>query len=260
MSFPCTLNSRLSGGIFKRISSHLHVPSRLEEQIGHLLRVRVLQELEFLADQLQARPLGAKNHPVLRRLTRREFQTIRATGVIGDDSAVAVIIVPPLNRDPATRQRPLPSSSPALIGVEIPPKFATSSRRSVLPVSTLHPTSPVSADFADMPRLPHPQVPLYNGVSLFPSRSQRAALHECLLRLLSIEQRARCHDARRSPASSNDSVDNDRKASHAFLLRSDSGTVLRADAAATAIALWRLRMWEESGSGTSPKGEDWIVS
>jgi hypothetical protein len=261
---PAPLNSRLPGGISKRISPNLRVPSRLAEQIGHLLRVRVLQELEFLADQLPTRPLGAKDHPVLRRLTRRELQMIRATGVIEDDSAVAVIIVPPLNRDPATKQRPLPSSSPALVDEEIPQKLA-SPKRSVLPISTLHSTSPVSANFADMPTFPHTQVPLYNGVSLFPSRSQRAALHERLSRLLSIEQRARCHDARENPTSSNDSVDMStdhvRKASHAFLLRSDSGTVLRADAAPTAIALWRLKMWEGSGSdGTEPKGEDWILS
>jgi hypothetical protein len=263
--FPAPLNNRLPGGISKRILPNLQMPPRLAEQIGHLLRVRVLQELEFLADQLSTRPLGAKNHPVLRRLTRQEFQMIRATGVIEDDSAVAVIIVPPLNRDPATKQRPLSSSSPALVDEEIPTKLVTSPKRSVLPISTLHPTSPVSANFAGMPTFPHAQTPLYNGVSLFPSRSQRAALHERLLRLLSIEQRARRHDTRENLASSSGSVDmsadHDRKASHAFLLRSDSGTVLRADAAATAIALWRLRMWEGSGSdGTAPEGEHWILS
>ena len=50
----------------------------------------------------------------------------------------------------------------------------------------------------------------------------------------------------------------DQKASHAFLLCSDAETCRRADAAATAIALWRVRMWEGSGweEGTQD-GDGW---
>ena len=252
--------------MYKRISHNLRMPSRLAEQIHHLLRVRVLQELEYLADQLQTRPLGAKNHPVLRRLTRQEFLTMRTTGIIPDDSAVAVLIVPPLNRDPVTKMRPQPSSSSALVDVEISQQHVTTPKRPALPISTLHPTSPTSTDFAGMPTVPHAQVPLYNGVSLFPSRIQRAALHERLLRLLSIERRSRRHDTRQNLSSQKHSAqtntdDDGGKASHAFLLRSDSETALRADAAPTAMALWRLRMWEGSGSKEyAPKGEEWIQS
>ena len=56
-------------------------------------------------------------------------------------------------------------------------------------------TSPASTDLAGMLTLPRAQAPLYNGVSLFYLlRIQQAALHQRLLRLLSIAHR---HDARR---------------------------------------------------------------
>jgi hypothetical protein len=121
-------------------------------------------------------------------------------------------------------------------------------------------------------------VPLYNGISLFPSRSQRATFHTLLSRLLKIEQQARWRgksdlpgtatkDAERAKAvedghsgknvtagnspSKKAKGDDKDKASHAFLLRSDQGTVCRADSVPLAIALWRLRMWESQGEGES---------
>jgi hypothetical protein len=228
--------------------------SLLGSHIGHLLRVRVLQELELLADRLQTRPQGSEDTTLIRRLTRAEWKSIKSTGVIPYENAIAVVVVPPLNRNPITKMRP--EASVNTISVEqdgsndlpAPP-------RPLPPLSTLHPIVEPS-DYDDLPDyLPSSKVPLYNGITLFPSRSQRTALHVRLTRLLLVERRARYreHGRPESPETLESTEPKDRwargdqKASHAFLLCSDAKTARRADMAATAIALWRIRMWEGAG-------------
>lgn len=220
---------------------------QLAQQTGHLLRLRVLQEIELLADRVRCRPEGAYERPILRRLTRTELKHIKDTGVIPYPSAVALLIVPPLNKDPRTKQRPQPNrtgypDSQGAHSIPIAPRF---------PLSQLYSAgaSPSSTEDA-VPKHPHPQIPLYNGASLFPSRPQRAALHISLGNLLSVERCARHRSQLRpTPAAKDTTYDGralgDQKASHAYLLCSDAETLLRADAVPLAIALWRVRMWED---------------
>jgi hypothetical protein len=226
----------------------------LSSHVAHLLRVRVLQELELLADCLQTRPQGSEDATLIRRLTRAEWKSIKSTGVIPYGNAVAVVVAPPLNRDPTTKMRPQASVDAAVIQQDISTDDHASPRP-LPPLSTLHPVTEPS-DHNDLPNyLPSSKVPLYNGLSLFPSRSQRAALHARLTRLVSIERRARYREhGRPEKSATSQSTEprdkwarGDQKASHAFLLLSDEKTVLRADMAATAIALWRVRMWEGAG-------------
>ena len=234
----------------------MKLPSSLPEYISHLLRLRILQELELLAERLQARPQGAAESPLLRRLTWKELSAIRAGKPVQDGDAVAILIVPPLNRDPATKKRPLPNASPL---PEPLPEQPTTFKRDPPPLSTMcHALS--SEDYQGFPDVVTPmKVPLYNGVTLFPSKTQRAALHEWLCKLLMIERRARWRQhgpASTSELDTNRSVPHHprRPASPAFLLLSGTETVLRADTVPLAIALWRLRMWEdgswERGAGT----------
>lgn len=244
-------------GTYRRIlSATTRLSSSLPEYIGHLLRLRILQELELLADRLQARPQCAAASPLLRRLTWKELSAIRAGKPVQDGDAAAILVVPPLNRDPATRERPLPNASPL---PELLSDQPTMFKRDPLPLSTMcHALSP--GDYQGFPDVVTPmKVPLYNGVSLFPSRTQRAALHGWLCKLLMIERRARW---RQHGPESTSERDNGRSVAHspncsaspAFLLLSGAGTVLRADTVPLAIALWRLRMWEdgswERGEGT----------
>ncbi|KAI0254922.1 hypothetical protein BJV78DRAFT_886364 [Lactifluus subvellereus] len=245
-------------GIYRRLlSATIKLPSSLPDYISHLLRVRILQELELLAERLQARPQGAEESTLLRRLTWREFSAIRAGKPLLDQDAVAVLVVPPLNRDPATKKRPAPSTSPL---PEPPPEQpATTYQRDPPPLSAMcHVLSP--KDYQGFPDVITPmRVPLYNGVALFPSRAQRAALHERLCKLLMLERRARW---RQHGPTSTTELGNSQPIAHrmtgatspAFLLRSGAETVLRADTVPLAIALWRLRMWEgdswERGEGT----------
>ena len=240
-------------------------PIALSLYVEHLLRLRVLQELEMLADRLQTHPRMAEDVPVLRRLTRAEFKAIRTSGLITHRGAIAVLVVPPLNKDPVSKERPradampIPSATSAMSSSssEPPPK-------TLLPSSAIYLTS--EDDCSDLPNLLSPtRVPMYNGVSLFPSRPQRAALHERLCRLLFVERRARYRNYRRSdtPTKEEDTSEEasqdrwtrgDEKGSHAFLLYSTRDSLKRADSVPLAIALWRLRMWEgqpwESGCST----------
>ncbi|OBZ76185.1 hypothetical protein A0H81_03966 [Grifola frondosa] len=63
-------------GSYRRLSSNVFMHSLLELQIGHLLRVRVLQELKILADRLQRSPKALEYTPSLRRLTRVEWNNV----------------------------------------------------------------------------------------------------------------------------------------------------------------------------------------
>lgn len=234
----------------------MKLPSSLPEYIGHLLRLRILQELELLAERLQARPQRAAESPLLRRLTWKELSAVRAGKPVQDEDAVAILVVPPLNRDPATKKRPLPNASPLPEPLSDQP---STFKRDPLPLSTMcRAVSP--EDYQGFPDVVTPMnVPLYNGVSLFPSRTQRAALHEWLCKMLMIERRARWRQ--HGPSSTSELGgsrtvvrSSSRLASPAFLLLSGAETVLRADTVPLAIALWRLRMWEdgswERGEGT----------
>ncbi|GLB33654.1 hypothetical protein LshimejAT787_0105380 [Lyophyllum shimeji] len=224
----------------KRLSpTGASIHPHLADQIAHLLRLRVLQELELLADQLQAdldRPGRRPKYKsrIIRRLTRDEWDALRSDGTIPYPGAIAVLVVPPLQKDPITKQRPEPSMSAA------PPKPEdVTTPKSAIPMCTLHPVAPAAWDPAlGDGILPEERVPLYNGVALFPARSQRAALHALLTRLLGIERRSRHAGAEPAQCA---------RASHAFLLCSDTESVLRGDVAAVAIALWRVRMFEDTG-------------
>lgn len=210
-----------------------------------------MQELELLAERLQLNARGTEDTTLIRKLTRAEWQSIGSTGRIPYRNAIAVIVVPPVNRNPVTKARPEPSAS-----AYAPPEIGSPSfKRPAPPLSVLHPvTEPtVHVDILS-DRLPSSKIPLYNGVSLFPSRTQRAALYTRLNSLLAIERRARYREHGRSNSDqpSEDREDDpwargDKKASHAFLLCADEKSVKRADMAAVAIALWRIRMWEGAG-------------
>lgn len=253
----------------------ISVPSSTVPHITHLLRLRVLQELELLIVRLrwhnrwQSHDLSSSPTPVLRRLTRAEFQHVRETGCIPFSGAIAVIVVPPVNRDPKTKERLKPHNSalpesPLTMG-----KGASPPKRPLPPASVLLPVYPPRLhDQGDgvevLPDLlSTPNVPLYNGVPLFPTKPTRAALHKLLCELLAVDARARYYRPRATKRddeagkSEKVKVKGDQKASHAFLLCSSAETLARADAVPLAIALWRLRVWsgepwtEENGTWAS---------
>ncbi|KAF9469033.1 hypothetical protein BDZ94DRAFT_1152687 [Collybia nuda] len=231
----------LETNTYKRMAPFLSVPSLLPIQIAHLLRVRVLQEFELLADHLESclgRPNQGSRARIVRRLTRDEWKTVQTTGTIPYPNAIAVLVVPPINKDPRNKERPVPSMSAAPPAkMEIPPPH-----RPTPPLSTLYPVG--LGEMGDL--MPHHQVPLYNSIALFPNRQQRTSLHTILTRLLSIDQRAGTQRpaSKRTSSGTLGSVSPDgKKGSHAFLLSSDKETNKRGDVASLAIALWRVRMF-----------------
>ncbi|KAI0347361.1 hypothetical protein BDW22DRAFT_521946 [Trametopsis cervina] len=215
--------------------------SLLIQHIGHVLRVRVLQEIELLTGRLQARPLLAESRPVIRRLRRSEWMDIKNEGIINHEGAVAVLVIPPLNRNKETKERPAPSSS------SLPAEERPVEGNKSFPISVLHPSRQLETGEDTSGFLPQAQVPLYHGVSLFPLPSQRAALHAGMNSLLGTERRAR-QNAQGSIDQSQSPGQHDDKSSHAYLLYSNRDSLLRADSVPLAVALWRLRMWE---------GESW---
>jgi hypothetical protein len=221
------------------------VPPLLSLRIGYQLRLRVLQELELLTKRLAMKALDDPAATVLRRLTRSEWKIVLRTGTIPYRDAVAVIVVPPVNKHPETKEKPQASAQLDVTDiVQDDADSLTNSERPRPPLSVLH---PVSRDQSH-PLLPNAQTPLYHGLSLFPSRPQRAALHKALCGLLEVERRARSRVLPASGSSEHSEksprAHGDAKGSHAFLLCSNQHTAKRADTVPLAIALWRLRMWE----------------
>ncbi|KAJ7742408.1 hypothetical protein DFH07DRAFT_925533 [Mycena maculata] len=228
---------------------------RLAEQIAHLLRLRVLQELELIARRLEmlhrTRTGPAPMRPsFLRRLTRAEWGEFRTTGIIPQRGALAILVVPPVNRDPTTRQRP-PAAGAMGAG---PIADMLASGRSInleLFDATAMQAAAPEADDGDVLRVqPHAEerVPLYNGVTLFPGRVQRARLHTLLTRILGVEAAWRFSSGVRG----NGKGKGDNKGSHAFLVCPSD----EVDAAALAVALWRVRMWEGGGFPARPAESD----
>ncbi|KAI6154230.1 hypothetical protein BKA82DRAFT_4098962 [Pisolithus tinctorius] len=215
----------------------------LATQISHLLRLRIIQELQLLEERL------LRQATILRRLTRAEFKELRETGEIPHRDAVAVVVAPPVNRDRITKNKPAASIEPEVPSDDqVAPSASDFRRRVQLPLSTLHKVQ------CYLPEEEHPfsslvptaQVPLYNGLTMFPSAPQRAMLHKALCKVLNAERHSRLGQSSTSSDGNRrkESTPGCERGSHAFLLISNERTVKRADSAALAIALWRLRMWE----------------
>ncbi|KAL4075977.1 hypothetical protein J3A83DRAFT_4125599 [Scleroderma citrinum] len=234
----------------------------LAMQTAHHLRVRIIQELQLLAKVLTRRPRSnGPESTILRRLTRAEFKQLRETGLVPHQDAVAVLVVPPVNRHPIAKERPVPSIQPE-ITEEQPDTPATLRRKPLPPLSTMHRTkleSPEQVEFSFASLVPNAQVPLYNGLSMFPAASQRAALHKSLCEVLEAERRSHSRSPSSSSRNTQGATPNDNKGSHAFLLVSNERTVKRADSAALAIALWRLRMWKGDAYQSQPCSGGWEV-
>lgn len=207
--------------------------------VAHLLRLRVLQELELLVEQLEySRQTSNNLQPILRRLTRCEWKQLKETGIMPPGDAVAVLVVPPLNKNPVTGQRPESSMSASPLTSNMNPRSPLPPLSSMLNVSGFL----ANRNFPDI--IPTYQVPLYNGLALFPNEYQRAALHSLLLRILTVERRL--YQSTIQAKGHNVEKRNDEKHSHAFLLSSNSDLIRRGDISAVAIALWRIRMFEGS--------------
>ena len=218
---------------------------RLKEQIGHLLRLRILQELEILARR--ARPKVKERHtPIIRRLTRAEWKAFQIAGTIPNPSAIAVLVVPPVKKSLLNGGTPDASPNPT---EEI--RTSTISIKPAPPLSVLHPA--LAEDASEMPGLAPHKIPLYNSISLFPSPTQRAALHQRLCAILKEDSITRWNQLDRpEPRDRLQPSKDETKSSHAFLVYSDGSTVKRADTVPLAIALWRLRMWEMDPPTTIP--------
>ncbi|KAJ7228805.1 hypothetical protein GGX14DRAFT_509584 [Mycena pura] len=251
------------------------IPSpHLAEQIAHLLRLRVLQELLLIVKELKnlyrVRADPSLGPPlVVRRLTRAEWGMLKTTGVLPHPGALAVLVVPPVNRDPTTKQRP-PTTGAMSPAPPVHPSPPQQPVRKIPPLCVLHPisaaqptkfsceasvsrsTTASEAPLRDANVNHHSreQIPLYNGVALFPGRIQRAKLHTLLTRILGVEAAWRFSDSARSQeavhadhsqkADKGEQRKGDNKGSHAFLICGSN----EVDVAPLGVALWRVRMWE----------------
>ncbi|EIW82426.1 hypothetical protein CONPUDRAFT_55254 [Coniophora puteana RWD-64-598 SS2] len=241
----------------RRFAPNPKVHGSLKIQIGHLLRLRVLQEIKVLANTLRSNRQATLSGPVLRRLTRSEWEQVKATGSVPFKNAIAIIVAPPPNRDPKTKLRPQPWWQPTLPDSQLAilqDSASQPSLPSLPPVSELlaH-VNNSSGSLDEIPNVvPNSRVPLYNATSLCPLPGHRAALHEGLSDILNTERHNRRFvDLSETLETTTSLVTGPQKSSHAFLLRSDEDTLTRADPVPLAIALWRVRLWEGEAENQS---------
>jgi len=146
--------------------------------------------------------------------------------------AVATLVVPPLKKlTKSPEQQPIISEPDSISAPSLP--------RSLL-YNSIHIEFALESDSRR-------QIPLYNGVSLFPSRDIRAKLHQALTTAVTIERQARWRQKLEAPNTEEKRNASKTKSSYAYLLRSDSQVIRRADTVPLAIALWRLRLWNGQG-------------
>lgn len=244
--------------MYLRITPSLRSHSLLIEHISHYLRLRALQELEMLVARLRAapKPKSLTDHTIVRRLTRSEWDMLKTEGRIPWKDAIFVVVAPPVNRDPITKVRVKPGMDVLPPPVEKDEQLPLEKPMPPLPpLSELFPVSlePQKDDpLEDGIKIRRYEVPLYNGLPMFPIRAQRALLHKYLSQLAGIERKA-------SHYTKQDISDNENreKQTFAYLFYSNEQTVQRVDTVPLAIALWRIRMWEGAGWGQTEwlKGE-----
>ncbi len=178
--------------------------------------------------------------PLVSRLTRVEWLKFRRKGVIPlmDPSVIFIIILPRVPKSPDSDGTESSDTTPdqnASDSTSIPHR----------PVASLH---PLFTDAESNPRHNPPHeasrylVPVYNGISLFPSRDQRLAFRILLQRQFSmgqsIQRRQGDHEQSRSSKPK-------LKYSDAYVLRSSSvNSRAVPDVTSLAMACWRIRMWE----------------
>lgn len=234
--------------------SHVTPNPKLPDQVAHLLRLRILQELERLVGQVQCWGHSSSDDPspatIIRRLTQKELEVVEASGTVPFDDAVAVLVMPPMEAAPVAKTD-LRAAMSAMPPEEMPGDAPSSTISQ--PISTLMPIAS-DANWTTDPKshgtglLPTYSTPVYDISTAFPSSVHRAALHWFLSRLLALERKqTRPHALEKTTELSNDAVD-DTELSNAYLLCANQTNLKGGDVASVAIALWRLRMFED-GAG-----------
>ncbi|KAH8830689.1 hypothetical protein DL96DRAFT_1593967, partial [Flagelloscypha sp. PMI_526] len=222
-----TITKLYESGKYKVRARHMH--ALVADQIAHLLRLRVLQELELLVEamtQLKAEGRVLPASPVVKYLTTRDWDEILASGQLSQ-SAIAVLHLPPVNHDHSLDHW---ATDPR------PPPFLVASA-AVNASELLHTVSvspePWLKDSLLASSIPLKQIPVYDGKVLFPDPAQREKLR---LRLVQM-------------CSASDLEASLRDISNMFVLHSSPANVIgKIDIAAVGIALQRVCMFEEPGS------------
>ncbi|KIM32153.1 hypothetical protein M408DRAFT_14640 [Serendipita vermifera MAFF 305830] len=219
----------MHGMILPNLNSH----SMITEQIEELLQKRLVQELELLRDRLLTAPrqTASLEEPVIRTLTSEELEDV-LTNSGGDLTGGAAILL--FQEEPdQPKEQGQPEASASSHPIEGAP-LSNSASRLITDRS-----SPLPARF----------VPLYDTAT-FLSIDIRRNIQSLLKDILRTEMRARRRIAKSdvtTPEPSTTPQPDRPKGPQAYLLRSTSKTLHRADTVPVCIALWRLRLWAGQG-------------
>ncbi|KAG8690162.1 hypothetical protein FRC09_012105 [Ceratobasidium sp. 395] len=216
-SIPLLLGRGRHRGIFPGAEIH----SLLEDQITVGLQARCAEEAELLAARIKSSPIqqSAPLGLAVRRLTAVEYEVALRDGTISDSSVSAVLVVPKFDEAPD-------SGTVQKTGLLL--------RRPSLPSSSIS-----GSTFG----LAAARVPIFSGLDMIQDTSLRGRLRKSLDQALSAERKALQSARSRIPEiQAFMSLPYEPKARDAYALCASR----RTDTVPLVIALWRLRMWDDS--------------
>ncbi|KZT43020.1 hypothetical protein SISSUDRAFT_802228 [Sistotremastrum suecicum HHB10207 ss-3] len=232
-------------------AGEIRLHAMFEEQVGSMLRERVIQELELLADRVRCVPKKfktkhlAQDMPVVRRLHRDEFADMRSSSKMMRSSlerVALVMVLPPIREA---------SVSVAVEEIRTSSVKAEAARETDTPI--LEMINVQAGDAIEESTEAQERIPWYNCVPMFPERTQRERLHTAMLNLLGSERKRLW----RIPSTEKrEGKPKAVKHSHAIVLSSWSTVNPLPDVTPLSIALWRVAMWE----GCTPEGTDWYTN
>jgi len=239
-------------GIGHRVlfKSPVTIHALLENQIGWQLRERVIQEVEFLAEQIRTSPISKESYGgrVARKMTNDEWSAF-GSGLMGSwSNAVAGVLVmcPTQLTADQTRFETLAQMD----GVE-------NEQMSYLQlVGTARSSDRVELGPYDA------RVPVYNMDVMFLEQEQRERFETALEGLLQADEQAQKRREKHGVAGDKylKVLKKEEGPSNAVMVISDEASLKTADSVPLAIALWRVRMWEGEGFANSGIVGRWLIN
>lgn len=144
----------------------------IPDQIAHLLRLRVLQELELLHDALLDLAIDHRVS-VGRWLNKIECDALKSSDDVAPNTIALLVTSPPTDDEIFDLSRAMDARPPPMEQLDLPQ--ATNQPTALLS------SSPWSHDPELSNLIPAASTPVYDCPSLFPDRAQRKKLHDLLL-------------------------------------------------------------------------------
>lgn len=218
------VTSGMKGG-HRRIHRFAEAHGLLGDQVMYQLQERVLQELELVFEKYARLQRDSWPDHIVHQLSGHEVEdlTKQSRRALGEDTLAIITF---------------PTDSDIPVDAPLPPMALLLSASATL--TTMPMLSPLGEFHDDL--LPPHRLPVYNGGRLFPDPSRRNALRSWL------EKLSAPAEAIKSKVTNQRGTRDAAKTETAFVIRNPRQLLeCGVDMVPSAIALWRIRLWDGEG-------------